>query len=103
MRASGGRSAPSRRPLDAYETRAPMGALGLHGWGQRLSQNPPRTSGGGGPARCCVLGRRNSLRLLPPPCVLPSLGPALASRTRGVLRQPLSPEVLGEPARVVVL
>src|SRR5919201_3457046 len=57
---------------------------------KRLSQNPPRTSGGGGPSRCCVLGRRNSLRLLPPPCVLPSLGPAFASRTCGVLRQPLS-------------
>ena len=54
----------------------------------RLPQNPPRTSGGGGSARCGVLGRAMALPL-PPPCVLAPLDPALASRTRGVSSQPL--------------
>src|SRR5205807_10654500 len=40
---------------------------------------------------CGVLGRRNSLRLFPPPASLPRLDPALASRTRGASRQPLKP------------
>ena len=45
-------------------------------------RKPPRTSDGGGPARCGVLSRPNSSAIRPP-CVLAPLGPALASRTRG--------------------
>lgn len=46
--------------------------------------SPARAFGGGGPARCCVLGRPMQRCCVGPPCVLASLAPALAKRTRGL-------------------
>ncbi len=67
------RSGPARRPR-----------LKPASSSKSRSANPSRPSGGGGSARSIVLGRGNTFQVLHPPCVLPPLDPALASRTRGI-------------------